>query len=92
MTDSTNPMDMSEADLKKRQRMYWDKSESNSYTGSEVDLLIGLLVPKNDHETYLEMVAEIAKLFRRKSFRERLHHASSSEELYLTAIGANNAK
>ena len=58
----------------------------------EVNLLIGLLIPKNDHETYLEAVAEVAKLFRRKSFRERLHHASSSEELYLIAIGANNAK
>lgn len=49
MTDSTNPMDMSDADLKKRQRMYWDKSESSSYTGSEVDLLIAEMNRRQTH-------------------------------------------
>ena len=65
-----------------KEAIQYDDDES-----TRVDLLFGLLVPKEEHAAHLEAVAEVATLFRRKSFRERLRRARSDEELYRIAIG-----
>ncbi|RMD68576.1 MAG: PTS sugar transporter subunit IIA [Gammaproteobacteria bacterium] len=50
-----------------------------------VDLLFGLLVPESsekDQEEYLKLLAQLAEMLSDASFREKLRHAKSREELF----------
>ena len=51
-----------------------------------VDLLGVLIVPKEENETHLEILAGLAELFSQKEFRNRLRSVQNEASLYDTAI------
>lgn len=52
-----------------------------------VNIIIALLLPKENDQKCLECLASITKAFRRRSFRQRVAHAMNDTELYDLAIG-----
>lgn len=48
----------------------------------EVDLIFSLIVPTDTDETHLELLSQLAHIFREEVLRNKLRNATSSEELY----------
>ena len=57
--------------------------------GEPVDLLFALLVPPQSTEEHLQILAQIAEMFRDEKIRERLRHASNAEELYRILVSGS---
>jgi len=53
-----------------------------------VDLLFVLIVPAEEMEEHLKVLSAVATLFHQSGFCERLRRASSSQELFEIATGA----
>ena len=47
-----------------------------------VDLMFALLVPENSTQEHLQVLSSIASMFNYEQTRQKLHQASSAEELY----------
>lgn len=56
-----------------------------------VDLLFVLLVPSEADDEHIETLAELATLFSKADFRERLRNAESDEALYQAATDVASA-
>ncbi len=57
---------------------------------TQVDIVIGLLVPAEDNEQHLEILSSIAHAFKSPDFCQKLREAKSSQVLYERAIGNDN--
>lgn len=55
--------------------------------GVAVDLLFVLLVPSEEHQQHLDILAQIAGLFSQDAFCSALRSSKDSTELFETAIG-----
>ncbi|MEP0203412.1 MAG: PTS IIA-like nitrogen regulatory protein PtsN [Halioglobus sp.] len=55
--------------------------------GVPVDLLFVLLVPSEEHQQHLDILAQIAGLFSQEAFCSALRNSSDSTELFDTAVG-----
>jgi len=55
--------------------------------GVAVDLLFVLLVPSEEHQQHLDILAQIAGLFSQDAFCNALRNSKDSTELFETAIG-----
>lgn len=51
-----------------------------------VDLVFGLLVPKEADKEHLDALAELSKKLQHKEFREKLRQAQTNADLYQAAI------
>jgi PTS system nitrogen regulatory IIA component len=51
-----------------------------------VDILFVLLVPEEEHDQHLKILAEIAGLFSKADFRNEIRSATSSQEMYDIAL------
>jgi len=51
-----------------------------------VDLIFGLLVPKDEDSKYLDVLATLSKKLQNKEFREKLRQAETNADLYQAAI------
>jgi len=55
--------------------------------GVPVDLLFILLVPSEEHQQHLDILAQIAGLFSQDAFCSALRNSQNSTELFETAVG-----
>jgi PTS system nitrogen regulatory IIA component len=51
-----------------------------------VDILFVLLVPEEEHDQHLKILAEIAGLFSKAEFRDEIRASANSQEMYDTAL------
>jgi len=58
-------------------------------TTAAVDLIFGLLVPKDASEEHLQILAELVNKLKNKSYREKLRAAETNEALYYAVISDN---
>ena len=60
--------------------------EFDSPDGKPVNLLFALIVPHEEHQNHLDILAEVAKLFSYEKFCERLRSTSDPCEMYQMSI------
>lgn len=53
-----------------------------------VDIIFALVVPEDDNEEHLKLLAKIAEKFSDPAFREKLRHTTEKKALFQEAIGA----
>jgi len=62
--------------------------EYSSEDAVAVDLIFGLLVPTEEDEKHLDVLAALSKKLQDKEFREKLREAKTNADLYQAAISA----
>jgi PTS system nitrogen regulatory IIA component len=61
--------------------------EFNAEDEIKVDLIFGLIVPHELHESHLQILSALASLFKNSEWRDQLRNSLNSETLFDTIIG-----
>ncbi|MCH9770688.1 MAG: PTS sugar transporter subunit IIA [Gammaproteobacteria bacterium] len=66
-------------------------SQAINFSGDDeaqaVDLIFGLLIPKDGNAEHLNILAELSEKLQNKNFRQTLREAKTNQELFLIASG-----